>query len=305
MPAPRKPDFLIIGAQKAGTTWLWNVLDQHPETDLPEQKELFFFSDASEHQRGSDWYFEHFAHAAPTKRTGEASTDYFFDRVLIDEERVDSGLPTIPELVNRHLPDVRVLLILRDPVQRAISAYYHHMRRRHYGPTTTLREAARRYPRLRIVDRGRYAAHLELWQRMIPRDRFRCYVYEEDVVLRERETLRDVYEFLGMDPDFLPQKSAAKNERWGERQVWLNYYGGRWFGGTLRRIMASPARRIVQSIDRRRPPALPEPDVAFLRDHYLAEKPRIETLLGRSLNCWTYGSAATANATDASVLPAH
>ena len=53
---PVKPDFLIIGAQKCGTTWLWHILDQHPGTDLKNKKEIQYFSSSKNYHKGLKWY---------------------------------------------------------------------------------------------------------------------------------------------------------------------------------------------------------------------------------------------------------
>ena len=77
-----KPDFLIIGAQKAGTTWLWRMLEQHPDTDLAKEKEIHFFGSSELYRTGKDRYYGHFARLDRSKLIGEASTSYFYDNVL-------------------------------------------------------------------------------------------------------------------------------------------------------------------------------------------------------------------------------
>jgi len=100
----RKPDFLIIGAQKAGTSWLWDMLNQHPGTALPKIKEIHYFGSSELYARGPDWYYEHFAQTDRSKVTGEASTTYFYDYVPFwynksRQLEIDRSLPSIPELV--------------------------------------------------------------------------------------------------------------------------------------------------------------------------------------------------------------
>ncbi|MGD9211988.1 MAG: sulfotransferase, partial [Desulfobacteraceae bacterium] len=130
----RKPDFLIIGAQKSGTTWLWRMIDQHPQTALPQKKEIHYFGGSENYRQGKQWYYEHFADIDKSKITGEASTTYLFDFVPFwhnpsDDLLMDNSLPSLPELINNELPDVKIIAILRNPVRRAISAYNHLMRR--------------------------------------------------------------------------------------------------------------------------------------------------------------------------------
>jgi len=130
----RKPDFLIIGAQKAATTWLWNILDSHPDTDLPQKKEIHFFGGVENYNKGKEWYYNHFTGLDKTKITGEASTSYLYDYIPYwnnssNSIEVSHSLPTIPELIINEMPDVKILVVLRDPVARAISAYKHNMRK--------------------------------------------------------------------------------------------------------------------------------------------------------------------------------
>ncbi len=107
-----KPDFLIIGAQKCGTTSLFHYLRQHPDLTLPSQKEIQFFS--LEYSMGWKWYMDQFPQKPFIKRrlTGEASPYYLFH-------------PLVPERVAKHLPKVKLIVMLRDPVDRAYSHFWH------------------------------------------------------------------------------------------------------------------------------------------------------------------------------------
>ncbi len=123
-----KPDFLIIGAPRAGTSWLWEMLKGHPDIDLPKVKEPFFFGASEIYKRGIDWYFDLFKDIDPSKITGEGSTSNFYDRVPYfynegHELKYDDSLPVIPELISSALPDVKIIICLRDPVERAISHF--------------------------------------------------------------------------------------------------------------------------------------------------------------------------------------
>jgi hypothetical protein len=153
----KHPDFLVIGAQRAGTTWLWTMLEQHPGTSLPERKEIHYFGSAELYRRGRDWYSGHFAHLDPQKVIGEGSTTYFYDRVPYFKNRSrllehDASLPTIPELIVAELPRAKILLVLRDPVRRAISAYYFWMQQAmDVSPFLGLPRAAAHFPKMRIL----------------------------------------------------------------------------------------------------------------------------------------------------------
>jgi hypothetical protein len=133
-----RPDFLLIGAQKSGTTWLWRVLDQHPGTDLPRKKEIHFFGGVENYRKGKEWYYSHFEGLDSSKVIGEASTTYLYDNIPFwynpsSSIEVDCSLPAIPELITNELPNIKIIAILRDPVWRAVSAYKHWMTRMKRG----------------------------------------------------------------------------------------------------------------------------------------------------------------------------
>ncbi len=161
----RKPDFLIIGAPRAGTTWLWRMLKQHPGVDLPAVKEPFFFGAAELYRKGEDWYYNRFSGTDPSKITGEGSTAYFYDQVPYfynsGKELIhDDTLPVIPKLITDELPDVKIFILLRDPVQRAISNYRMWKARGAIRPLGTLKETAEHRRKMRIVEYGHYVRYL-------------------------------------------------------------------------------------------------------------------------------------------------
>jgi len=120
----RLPDFIIVGAQKSGTTSLWAYFCEHPDVAPPITKEMSFF-DVNFH-RGMDWYRMHFPlqcaarrRNRPTRRilTGESSAYYIFH-------------PLAPARIAQTLPEVKIILLLRNPVSRAFSHYQLKLRRR-------------------------------------------------------------------------------------------------------------------------------------------------------------------------------
>ena len=289
----KKPEFLIIGAQKCGTTWLWEMLKQHPGTDLPERKEIHFFGSAELYRNGKDWYYSHFQGLNPSKLTGEASTTYFFDRVPYwhnpsDKLEFDAGLAPIPDLVTKELPEVKVIIMLRDPVKRALSAFKHLIRVRLLSPTKSLRKAAVQLPKKRILSYGLYARYIRLWLQYVPAERMKVLVFEEDVIRHSEKTLADVYGFLGLDTSFRPTgTSKSVNKSMGWTELVLSYYGRDLAKRFLKKNNVSP---LLSRIDPFLGPFLiGDKDIEFLRDYFLPMKGELEELLGRSLDCWDYG----------------
>jgi len=109
----RLPFFLGVGAQKGGTTTLQALLQLHPDVFLPPAKELHYFT--LQFLEGEGWYREQFAAARPDQCCGEITPYYLFH-------------PAAPERIKALLPQVRLLVLLRDPVERALSGYFHSLR---------------------------------------------------------------------------------------------------------------------------------------------------------------------------------
>lgn len=103
------PDLLIVGAQKAGTTSLFNYLEQVAGFFAAQRKEIGFFNREECFARGTDWY-ERFFEAQKDGVRFEATPEYLYD-------------PAVPERIRNHYPDVRIVCVLREPVARAYSAW--------------------------------------------------------------------------------------------------------------------------------------------------------------------------------------
>jgi hypothetical protein len=113
-----EPGFLIIGSQKCGTTSLYNYLIQHPSLIAASKKEIHFFS--THYQKGYEWYKNHFPGKKDSRKktdaiTGEATPYYIFH-------------PHSPARIRKILPNVKLIVMLRDPVERAFSHYKHHVK---------------------------------------------------------------------------------------------------------------------------------------------------------------------------------
>ena len=109
----RLPDFLGIGTQKGGTTYLHALLQHHPQIFLATPKEQHFFT--LHWQRGVQWYAKQFAAAESHQHCGEVTPYYLFH-------------PEVPQRIKGQLPAVKLMVLLRDPVERALSQYFHSRR---------------------------------------------------------------------------------------------------------------------------------------------------------------------------------
>ena len=144
MPHDRLPDFVIIGATKAATTWLSHNLGAHPEVFLPSQ-ELHYFSRF--HEKGDEWYGAHFRGARQTQLIGEKSASYL-------------PHPEAPQRLRHLLPRARLIAQLRNPIERAYSDYCMHYRRGEVSRDIERYLDPARTPIPRLLDDGFYHRHL-------------------------------------------------------------------------------------------------------------------------------------------------
>lgn len=184
--------FLGIGAQKAGTTWLHKMLRLHPDIGMPEQKELHFWDRESPDATSIAAYRSLFLHLHGRAR-GEITPSY----AMLPRERI--------ALVRRAFPEVRLIYILRNPVERAWSQAKMELSRRF---PTGVPTDFRLYPWLEIqfrsessLARGDYAACLRNWLMEFPREQLQVSTYEE---LRQapRDFLETCSGHIGVDAGF-------------------------------------------------------------------------------------------------------
>lgn len=210
----RLPDFIMIGAQKSGTTSFFTYLTQHPQVlkNPLNYKELYFFN--TYYERGLNYYHHFFPLNWRRGLVGEATTTYLHSLEA-------------PARIARDIPNVKLLLTLRDPVERAISHYYHHVKRGR--ETRTLDEAfdeglLRQFNEGNLLDdgftyrylnNGDYATHLENWQRYFPAERFLINAAEQ-MFKHPQQVYDRACEFLGLEklamPNFKVRNQGSKRE---------------------------------------------------------------------------------------------
>jgi hypothetical protein len=178
------PDFLYIGTSKAGSTWLFNVLAIHPDVYLASNKGLYYFD--LHFDNGRDWYLSHFADAGDHRAIGEISHSYL----------------SSPEAASRIAdlnPAMRLLVCLREPVDRAFSDYLDLVKNGQYDGS--FEDALDRYPRL--LDRGRYATHLQRYFERFPAEQIHVRLFD-DLRADAQGYADDVFDFLSVERLDLP-----------------------------------------------------------------------------------------------------
>ncbi len=262
------PGFIGIGTQRAATTWLHECLIEHPQVYLPAAKELHFFD--IEFGRGMDWYEQQFEAAPDGVLAGEITPNYL------------ECHPAMARLAAT-LPQARLLVILRDPIERAYSSYqlFAH---RHEGIDFT---AACRRDRS-LLEIGKYGQHMEHVYSLYPREQVHVMLYE-DVQNHPRQVLQGIFKFLQIDPDFLPVSMTQRFNRimYPRTQAVLARIG---MAGFVERIKRSPMGDWIKRRHAKAGPKLARAacgtELHELRLTIDEDIRKAESLIGRDLSHW-------------------
>jgi Sulfotransferase domain len=180
------PNLIVIGAQKCGTSVLHYYLSLHPQVSMSRPKELNFFIEERNWPRGLDWYRAQFDADAGVR--GEASPNY-------------TAFPQhqgVPERMHSVVPNAKLIYMVRDPLERIAAHWVHnYAKRREKG---SLAETLA-HPNTSYVTRSLYAMQLERYLALYPKEQVLVF-QQSDLRSRRAETLRTVFEFIGVDPDF-------------------------------------------------------------------------------------------------------
>ncbi|PWL22601.1 MAG: sulfotransferase [Synechococcus sp. XM-24] len=206
----RLPDFLGIGTQKGGTTSLQKLLEQHPDAFLPITKEIHYFTlhyNESEH-----WYRGHFQQANREQICGEITPYYLFH-------------PEAPQRIQALLPKARLIVLLRDPVERALSQYFH-ARRLGFEELDLKAALAAESQRLAsgnpyshqkhsYLSRSRYELQLQRYQRLFKPHQL-LILRSEDFFDKTERSWKAIQNFLGLRESPLPVEAIKANAGLGE-----------------------------------------------------------------------------------------
>jgi hypothetical protein len=280
----RLPDFIVIGAQKAGTSTLYATLSAHPRVAMALRSEVEYFGDPRKLARGPDYYRRFFPEAPDGVLVGEVSPGYLFK-------------PGAPEEISALLPDVRLIASLRDPVDRAFSAWKMQISKgsdlRPFGKA--VREEGH------YIDIGRYGEQLSRYLGYFPRDRMRLLFFEE---LQEDPDafFGKVAEFLGIQPAGGQVMAENPGGMPRSRMVTRALNAGFRMREFLRRTPFRPLvdNLFVDQMSRRlrnriaaanRDPGLtaaaPNPDdVAYIRDRLQGDRELLREILGEEAPAW-------------------
>ena len=184
--ALRVPNFLYVGTSKAGSTWIFDLLQHHPDVFMASGKGLYFFD--SHFHYGLDWYLNHFRSAGRQPVLGEVSHSYLYS---IDAVRRIADLN----------PDMKLMVCLREPVERAFSAFLDGVKNGRFAEELSFEQALELDPSL--LDRSRYATHLRPYVDRFGVDQIHVADFDE---LKSDPSLfaRKLFDFLDVPQTNLP-----------------------------------------------------------------------------------------------------
>ena len=198
------PDFLIIGAPRCGTSSLFLNFLQHPQIDGPQCKEVHFFNRNKGYRRGIRWYKNQFPEIKKNVLCFEASPAYFYQPICV-------------ERIFKHLPSCKFILLLRNPVDRAISEYSRWIKPKKWNPhELMIKDPCHpfhvNFPSLEI---GIYIKSLRRWLKYFSLDRI-LIIKSEDFFENEKKIILQCFDWLGVElvdigkPLFYDQKGMVR-----------------------------------------------------------------------------------------------
>ncbi len=288
------PNFLVIGAQKAGTTSLFEYLRQHPDIYLPQAKETAFFYHDYKYEKGLSYYEEHyFGSVNGEKAVGEVSPHYLYHTFCRDR-------------IRENLRDLKFIILLRNPIDRAYSNYWMEVKR---GLETLSFEDAIEKEQMRIegdlferetfsyMHRGLYYGQIKAYMDLFPEANFLCLL-SDDLKYDRVNALKNIFMFLGVSTEEnLQTLQKTFHTATKIRSLWLQdflrnpSYLSRLF---IKSLIPFKLRRIVvrallkRNVKSFTPPPMSDSVREYLREYFLESNEKLEKLISREFirNCF-------------------
>jgi len=191
------PNFIIVGAQKAGTSSMMVYLSEHPEIFIPLE-EMHYFDIDKNYKKGMKWYEKKFKKWNGEKAVGEKSPLYIY-------------VENVPARIAKVLPNVKLIFMLRNPVDRAWSDYWANVRK---GRDSLIFQEGLANEEIRIKkgfkekriysykNRGKYVIQIKNFAKYFPKSQMH-FVITEQLKNNPKQVLREIYKFLGVDENFI------------------------------------------------------------------------------------------------------
>ena len=269
-------DFVGVGPQRTGTSWLHQLLEKHPALCFPKVVDEPMFFDLY-YEKGLTWYSAFFAHQKRGQLCGEVSPTYF-------------DVEVVPARIRQVNPECRIIINLRNPINRALSLYHHHLSKGRVSGS--FNEAVSQMPR--IVSSGRYAVYIPRWLDMFRMDQL-SFVLLDDVETNPAILLKRIYNFLDVAEIEMPN---IGNERinpltmphfpWlakvnAQLVTWLEARG---FYKVIEIGKKLGFREFIYAGGKHDVPGLTNSDQLQLLETYETDIAFLEDILNRDLSAW-------------------
>lgn len=239
-----RPNFLVIGASKCGTTSLCSYLRKHPQIFIPEPKSTWFFQDDGLYENaGWEWYSRFFADGVNAYALGEGTDHYSWRHKN----------PETAERIARDLPHAKLIYIVRNPLKQIESLY---MELVASGEENECFDRAI-FENPHLTNVCRYSWQLEPFQRKFGAEKIKVCFFE-DMIKDPGKFMKELYSFLQVDPEFKPQIDEVRNASIGRkyhdrmltkviRRISFAKKVDRRLGGSLRRVLKPILRKPIES----------------------------------------------------------
>lgn len=282
-----QPNFLIIGAPRTGTTHIYKGLRQHPQVYMSDFKEPMFFAYEGENVPGMtntwDEYVHLFDNAQSGQIIGEASTLYLWKE-------------STPANIHRYLPDVKLIAVLRNPIERAFSQYTF-QRLLGVEPYATFEEALEAEPTrardrsssdfFRYTEVGLYAHQVARYQEQFSKDHLMIFL-NEDLESDQQQVFQTIFTFIEVDSSFSPNLAHRANASGiPQKKLWYETIkaGGRLIKGFLPEVWTTRLSGALNERYLARPKISPDTYRRLLK-FYEDDIKHTEDLIGRDLSAW-------------------
>ncbi len=285
------PNFFIVGTPKAGTTSLYFYLEEHPEIFMSPIKETNYFSYNEikeqklyyneEYIKTPDDYMNQFAGVKDEKAVGEASVSYLY-------------YPSVPGKVKAFNPESRIIMVLRNPVDRGFSHYL--MDKRLGFVKTSLKDIVERKDHSRqknlyyqqYISLGCYYEQVKRYLDTFGKERVKILLYE-DIVTNIGEVVKDIYSFLEVAPDYKAGTDKKHNTFLAPKNPLIEkLYASKFFRVIVKKIFGNSLQAKIKNIffQKEKKPELDPRLKASMLEIFRDDIQKTSELIGRDLSKW-------------------
>lgn len=186
-------DFVGVGATRSGTTWLFHCLEQHPKVCTSHIKEVPFFNNEDNYSKGVSYYRDYFQHCMRGKLSGEFNPNYLHD-------------PAVPERIKKTIPEAKIIISLRDPIE-ALYSRYRFMKHRGMHASKDFQEFI--LHNKKFVKERLYFHHTKKFFQQFPQDKIHVIIYN-DIEKNPTSVINNLYSFLKINPSIKPDALDEK-----------------------------------------------------------------------------------------------